>query len=920
MKNTGRSFFDNSRTYFFGIFVILFLGLTFSASAQESSLMRNFIRHEDGSVCDHMVPDAAFMTYLNDDLSHILIENAPRWELGTDPNIDGGGTYCVELGNFTSPALQTGDVVTTHFFCMVTGQYSAFSDTVTMIPWLRFPLFHYIEPQTFPDRPENVTLTLDASNVRTITWDSEPGVTYSVYRADKDDTVAFGQARKMYELVQDGITGGTYQDNTAGTGAYGYIIVPKSGAMFGPHSEEVVDYPLPPESVAAATAYSSPYKVGISWLMPPGLTDLTFRIYRDTTENVQIVSPNLIGTSDEFSFLDENVNLGVTYYYRIVAVNIGGISSLPSEPARVTVETRYEGTADLNILFIGRTPRYKRYDIAYSPGGFNPHPRQGTENDKHYPDDGEMMTYTANIKNTGGGSVDSIKVEWYVDSVLQKTEYYGHLYPEQRLLSSLQLPWSSDDPAYIRCSVEPVSGETELTVLNNTMENRTNALSFFFYIEDHLIPWYNDYKNVRNSYGFEDWIQIAIDQMMIFFHQAQFPAFAPNGVDERLFIDTIIYVRDGVLGGGTHAPQNWQADGQWGFNGDWEWFQVAVIGYHNLGFEPALIHELSHQLGLIDNYTMDVHAPQMKVIEPRTGETPDLTPVAFGVVLYYTKRNHCTMHSPGANKYSDFTTIGILKDIGVRRGWYGRYLFDLPAENGFLLTKPDGTPLRNYEVWVYQKDGTTNDFPNVTKFRGFTDSTGVFMFPHTTHQSYEGGIQADNPFSSVHSQKPHVVGINSTLFLRTAKGDSVGYSFTDITDFVVAYWSGDSAEAIVPHTIEQWSIIPANDVEDDETGALPKEYELKGNYPNPFNPSTTIAYALPYESSVRLTIYDITGAEVKNYTFDAQSAGYHKLQWNGRNSSNDSVPSGVYLYELVASSNQSNTGTFKESAKMLLLK
>src|SRR3990172_4078800 len=54
---------------------------------------------------------------------------------------------------------------------------------------------------------------------------------------------------------------------------------------------------------------------------------------------------------------------------------------------------------------------------------------------------------------------------------------------------------------------------------------------------------------------------------------------------------------------------------------------------------------------------------------------------------------------------------------------------------------------------------------------------------------------------------------------------------------------------------------------------LPKAFDLLGNYPNPFNPSTTISYTLPYQSSVDLIIYDIVGREVKSFKISSQSAG-----------------------------------------------
>ncbi|MGD0037706.1 MAG: hypothetical protein ABSC53_10490 [Bacteroidota bacterium] len=63
----------------------------------------------------------------------------------------------------------------------------------------------------------------------------------------------------------------------------------------------------------------------------------------------------------------------------------------------------------------------------------------------------------------------------------------------------------------------------------------------------------------------------------------------------------------------------------------------------------------------------------------------------------------------------------------------------------------------------------------------------------------------------------------------------------------------------------------------------PGYFRIYSNYPNPFNPNTTIAYSLPERSSVIVTINDIQGRQIKSYTFSAQSAEYQRVIWNGTN-------------------------------------
>ena len=72
------------------------------------------------------------------------------------------------------------------------------------------------------------------------------------------------------------------------------------------------------------------------------------------------------------------------------------------------------------------------------------------------------------------------------------------------------------------------------------------------------------------------------------------------------------------------------------------------------------------------------------------------------------------------------------------------------------------------------------------------------------------------------------------------------------------------------------------------------------NYPNPFNPSTTIRYTLPEASNVRLTIYNVLGQEVRTLVNAAQSRGVHSVQWDGRDASGRQAATGIYIYRLEA--------------------
>jgi hypothetical protein len=89
---------------------------------------------------------------------------------------------------------------------------------------------------------------------------------------------------------------------------------------------------------------------------------------------------------------------------------------------------------------------------------------------------------------------------------------------------------------------------------------------------------------------------------------------------------------------------------------------------------------------------------------------------------------------------------------------------------------------------------------------------------------------------------------------------------------------------------------------------LPKTFELQQNFPNPFNPTTTIGFGLPTSSRVKLSIFNVLGQEVKVLVDEPKQAGYHTIIFDATN-----LSSGVYLYRIEANS-------FIETQKMILLK
>ena len=94
---------------------------------------------------------------------------------------------------------------------------------------------------------------------------------------------------------------------------------------------------------------------------------------------------------------------------------------------------------------------------------------------------------------------------------------------------------------------------------------------------------------------------------------------------------------------------------------------------------------------------------------------------------------------------------------------------------------------------------------------------------------------------------------------------------------------------------------------------LPTEFALHENYPNPFNPTTTLRFDLPELSDMTLIVYNMLGQKVKTFNMQSIPAGYHSVTWDATNDLGQQVGAGVYLYQLQAKD-------FVKTRKMVLLK
>ncbi|MDD4224546.1 MAG: choice-of-anchor J domain-containing protein, partial [Candidatus Cloacimonetes bacterium] len=99
----------------------------------------------------------------------------------------------------------------------------------------------------------------------------------------------------------------------------------------------------------------------------------------------------------------------------------------------------------------------------------------------------------------------------------------------------------------------------------------------------------------------------------------------------------------------------------------------------------------------------------------------------------------------------------------------------------------------------------------------------------------------------------------------------------------------------------------------DDPGVPVVATELHGNFPNPFNPQTTIRYSVKEATPVTIEIYNVKGQVVKTLVSEAKASGHYTATWNGRDNNNQPVSSGVYFYKMRA-------GKYSNTKKMILMK
>jgi hypothetical protein len=216
------------------------------------------------------------------------------------------------------------------------------------------------------------------------------------------------------------------------------------------------------------------------------------------------------------------------------------------------------------------------------------------------------------------------------------------------------------------------------------------------------------------------------------------------------------------------------------------------------GIDTGLVHELAHQLGVIDLYRADYGIFEVTDLSgqviPR--EQLPFPPGVCGTLFPYPGIMSGGDTSPhrDVNLFESHTAGGMNSHYNHRRGYFGEYLFDTPAQTFVNFIDASGDPLADVFVQFYQKYALTHTIDNEPEIEGLTDAQGRMILPNRVPDvpvvTATGHTLRPNPFGQIFHE-----GSNAIMFVRAVQDDQELYGWFSLLDLNLAYWQGQTEQA-----------------------------------------------------------------------------------------------------------------------------
>jgi len=248
-------------------------------------------------------------------------------------------------------------------------------------------------------------------------------------------------------------------------------------------------------------------------------------------------------------------------------------------------------------------------------------------------------------------------------------------------------------------------------------------------------------------------------------------------------------------------------------------------------------------------------------------------------------------------------------------------VFNGDFSDGFIYWKWQVDTVEAVSQWEIDSTGTlhfqiTNGGSDFTHVQVYYPNLQLiegreYLFEFDAYAVEDRVIEADIKKLSIPYTNYSKIGYT---LLNTSKSHfSQPFTMDDPTEFsaAIVFNAGNSEDDIYIDNVSLKELVTGiNDK--DET--LPGAFALHENYPNPFNPSTTITYNIPEVSHVKITVYNLLGEKVEDLINLPHKSGIHQINFDSKN-----LSSGIYFYEMKASGVK-NSSSYHDVKKMMLIK
>ena len=464
----------------------------------------------------------------------------------------------------------------------------------------------------------------------------------------------------------------------------------------------------------------------------------------------------------------------------------------------------FDGGIDLGVTYIERLPRYQRYELAYFPSGDCPYPfddfRGATvcphqAGVKRWPDPGDPVELIAHVWNFGDTESGPFEYEWTMDGERLEKGIHRGLESGERAGFQLAAEWpgAAANPS-VAFSVDTMAEIDELIEDNNAVVDwmKGYTLGFFFSLEA--------YESLRLSnepgrliQSPEQWVHNNIVRLNGMLAEA--------GLEDRVRAELFDIADEEFLH--LNHDLRWYMDGWWGI---WD-HSNSHFNLNNYASRPdieyGLIHELLHQLGVVDLYRMHIGTDIVQLPDAnRLGQ------LAGCGTDYWRYEDECYRFSEGIEDVMSsehriigaHTAGGLRTNTGHRRGFYGEYFFDTPTETAVRIVNQDGETQPNVTLRFYQKElkevGEVVDA--VPEFVVRTDESGTAVLPNrgvTGIVTATGHQLRPNPFGVI-----DVAGLNG-IFIIKMEGECTNYEWLTVVELNLAFWNGHTDEAEFQKTL-----------------------------------------------------------------------------------------------------------------------